>query len=288
MQKKILIIGSGGFIGKHVVKAFLKKKNVEIFEGSKFNIDINSILSFKKAFNKIKPDIVINLAAFSHLDNSSLNNIFKLNCFSVIDIVDFLISNNFEGRFINTSSALVYGSKTHGVLKESMLLEPEHSYAVAKAAVDNLFKIIQSDLQATSVRPFNCIGVGHRADYVVPKIIDHFQKKKQVIELGDIYAKRDFVDVRDVGEMYTFCSQIEGPVPAINFCSGKATSIETLVKLLEEISSHQIKIKVNEKYIRKIDSKNMKGDNSIIKSLGFCYNHKIRDTLKWVYDNKIN
>jgi len=286
MNKKILIIGSRGFIGKQVVSAFKSEKNVQIFEGYKHNIDLSNIQSFKKAFNKIKPDVIINLAAFSHLDKSDFQNIFKLNCFSVIDLVDFLISNNFDGRFINTSSALIYGTQTKGVIKEDSPLRPEHTYAVAKAAIDNLFGIIQKDLQATSVRPFNCIGIGHREDYVVPKIIKHFHQKKQIIELGDIHSKRDFVDVRDVGRMYLYCSKIKTVIPSINLCSGKAISIKSIVQKLEKISDHQIKIEINSKYIRDVDSKNMRGDNSIITSLGFEYNFSINDTLKWIYNNK--
>ncbi len=40
MNKKILIIGSRGFIGKQVVSAFKSEKNVQIFEGYKHNIDL--------------------------------------------------------------------------------------------------------------------------------------------------------------------------------------------------------------------------------------------------------
>lgn len=287
MKKRILVIGSRGFIGKHVINAFRNEINIDLYQGYDFNLDINNINSFKKAFNNIKPDVIINLAAFSHLDKSDFNKIFKLNCFSIIDILDFLIKNNFQGRFINTSSALVYGTKTKGIISENSSLNPEHTYAVAKASIDNLFQIIQNEIQATSVRPFNCIGIGHRSDYVVPKIIKHFQNKNRFIELGDIDSERDFIDVRDVGRMYKYCSKISGSLPAINLCSGRSTSIKTIIKILEKISNHTMEIKINQKYIRNIDSKRMQGDNTLIKSLGFKYKHSIEDTLEWIYREKI-
>jgi len=283
--KKVLIIGSKGFIGSYVKKSIEANNSYEIFEGSKLNIDLRNIKSFINGFNKVRPDVIINLAAFSHLDKSSYENIFELNCFAIIRIIEFLIKEKYSGRFINTSSALVYGSQVNGLLSEDMPLKPDHTYAVAKSTVDNLFNLIQKDLRATSVRPFNCIGVGHRMDYVVPKIINHFIKKKKTIELGDISAKRDFIDVRDVGEMYHIIAKSEQTYPAINLCSGKVYSIKKIVEMLEEISNQKIKIISKKKFMRASDNKLMQGDNKIIKSLGFEYLYDINETLEWIYKN---
>ena len=252
-MKKIIIIGSRGFIGKYVLEEIATKKNINIYEGYKEKINILDINSFKKSIRKIKPDVVINLAAFSHLDQSSYEDIFQMNCLSVIKILDFLIEENFQGKFINTSSALVYGSQTKSLIREDAPLKPEHAYAIAKASIDQLIKINQTKLDAVSVRPFNCIGRDHRMDYVVPKIIKHFAEKKEEIELGNIHSRRDFVDVRDVARMYwTVCKSNLMP-PAVNLCSGKSTSILKIINLLEEISDHKIKVNVNSKLFRKID-----------------------------------
>jgi nucleoside-diphosphate-sugar epimerase len=123
-------------------------------------------------------------------------------------------------------------------------------------------------------------------DYVVPKIIKHFAEKQEEIELGNIHSRRDFVDVRDVARMYwTVCKSNLMP-PAVNLCSGKSTSILKIINLLEEISDHKIKVNVNSKLFRKIDNDNVKGDNSIIESMGFEYQYPLKQTLSWMLENE--
>ena len=284
-MKKIIIIGSRGFIGKYVLEEISSKKNIKVYEGYKEKIDILDIDSFKKCIRKIKPDVVINLAAFSHLDSSSYENIFQMNCFSLVKILDFLVEENFQGKFINTSSALVYGSRAEGLISEDSPLKPEYAYAVAKASIDHLIEINQTKLDIVSVRPFNCIGRGHRMDYVVPKIIKHFVEKKEEIELGNVNSRRDFVDVRDVARMYWTISKSNLRCPAVNLCSGLSTSILEIIDLLEEISNHKLKVKVNNKLLREVDRDNVKGDNSIIKSMGFNYRYPLKKSLKWMLEN---
>ena len=203
----------------------------------------------------------------------------------LVKILDFLVEENFQGKFINTSSALVYGSRAEGLISEDSPLKPEYAYAVAKASIDHLIEINQTKLDIVSVRPFNCIGRGHRMDYVVPKIIKHFVEKKEEIELGNVNSRRDFVDVRDVARMYWTISKSNLRCPAVNLCSGLSTSILEIIDLLEEISNHKLKVKVNNKLLREVDRDNVKGDNSIIKSMGFNYRYPLKKSLKWMLEN---
>ena len=67
------------------------------------------------------------------------------------------------GKFINTSSALVYGLNTENVIKETDKLNPFHTYACAKSAVDLLIESNEKiHIDCLSMRLFNCIGKGHR------------------------------------------------------------------------------------------------------------------------------
>jgi nucleoside-diphosphate-sugar epimerase len=281
--QKILIIGTRGFIGRYVFKEFNQNKKLSIFEGYKEKINLLDIQSFKNAFHKIKPDLIINLGAFSHLDKSSYQEVFEINSFALIKIFDFLIKENYDGKFINTSSALVYGSNTPNIVSEDLPFFPDHPYAVAKASIDSLINLIQHNLNVTTVRPFNCIGRGHRKDYVVPKIVEHFQSKKKSIKLGNCKSKRDFVDVRDVARMYWEISRADSNYNAFNLCSGHSVSIYEIVRLLEKISDHRIKIDTDKNLFRNIDNDNITGDNSRIKELGFEYKYSLENSLEWIF-----
>lgn len=286
-MKKVLIIGSRGFIGTYVTSEFHNIGTYEVYEGYKEKINILEFRSFQNSFETIKPDIVINLAAFSHLDHASLKTIFDFNTNSVIKILDYLVDIGFQGKFINTSSALVYGSKTPKIIKEDLDLNPEYSYAIAKAAIDYLIPYLEDKINFISCRPFNCIGVGHREDYVVPKIVQHFAAKKKEIELGNYKSRRDFVDVRDVGKMFFKIADSDENYSAYNLCSGKTTSILEIIKILEDISGNKLKIVVKDDLLRNLDHTDFYGNNNRIKELGFEYQYTIKDTLNWMLSYKI-
>jgi UDP-glucose 4-epimerase len=70
--------------------------------------------------------------------------------------------------------------------------------------------------------------------------------------------------------------------PAVNLCSGKSTSIIEIINLLEEITGHKLTVKINDGLFRTKDNDNVRGDNSLIKSMGFNYKYTLRDSLKWI------
>lgn len=281
-MKKVILIGSRGFIGSYIYKQLSKHKKFIVHEGYKENINILKKNSFITAFNKVRPDYIINTAAFSHLDPLSLPEIFKINCNAIIDIIDFLEKSNFQGKFINTSSALIYGSKINGKIKETDNYNPEYKYAIAKAAVDKVIDELGDKIECISVRPFNCIGIGHREDYLVPKIVNHFREKKRTITLGNIQTRRDYVDVRDVSRMYVEILNTKKRFKSYNLATGKSFSAQSIINKARKITGHRIQVSSNKNLIRSNDAENVCGSNVRIKSIGFQYKYEIEDTLKWM------
>ena len=284
MKKKIIIIGSTGFIGQYVTRLMRSRNDVNVYEGRNIGIDLLDIKSIKKAIDTTKPDVIINLAAISDLDRYPLTKIYESNAYCIVRIIELLQNINFQGRFINTSSSLVYGVPEKNPISEDFGLKPRHHYSSAKAMADTLFSILGNDLDVLSVRPFNCVGCGQQDRYVVPKLITHFKNKKKFIELGSIDNKRDFVDIRDVARMYELvCFSRPDVSNIINFCSGIGTSVREMVNDLMDISNHTIEIREDKSLIRSGDLYDSIGDVSIIKSLGFSFDHSIKDTLIWLY-----
>lgn len=284
MKKKIVIIGSTGFIGRYVTRLMRSRNDVNVYEGRDIGIDLLDIRSIQRAINTKQPDVIINLAAISDLDRYPLTKIYESNAYCIVQIIELLQNINFQGRFINTSSSLVYGAPAKNPVSENSGLKPRHHYSSAKAMIDSLFSILATDLDVLSVRPFNCVGYGQSDRYVVPKLITHFKNKKKFIELGSIDNKRDFVDIRDVARMYELvCFSRPEISNIVNFCSGKGTSVREMVHSLIDISGHAIKIKQNKSLLRNGDLYDSVGDVSIIESLGFSFHHSIKDTLLWLY-----
>ena len=242
--------------------------------------------SFRAAVDKIKPDIIINLAAISDLDKYPLTKIYDTNAFSIVRILDFFLEINFQGRFINTSSSLIYSTLNESLYLEEAVLKPRHHYSCAKAMVDNMFSVLGRELDLLSVRPFNCIGLGQSSRYVVPKIVKHFKSRYAHIELGSIDNKRDFVDVRDIARMYeSVCYNRPNNSNAINFCSGVGTTVRDIIEEMERLTKHSITINSASNLRRPDDDYHSVGDVRNLRAIGFTPKYNLLDTLSWVLGN---
>ena len=285
-KRTALVIGAGGFTGRHVFQRLLGSREWTPVSAREHAVDILDPDTLRRAVDRVKPDAIINLAAIATLDQNNIPLIYQMNGMAIVEILAMLARIGFQGRFVNASSSLVYGSRTPESIRETQLLLPEHHYAIAKAMADRCCLNYRDVLDVVVARPFNCIGRGHKPDFVVPKIVSHFRERRSTIELGGTTNRRDFVDVRDVAGMYEAVISCARPPPIVNFCSGTASSIEDIIATLTDITGHRIEVSHNPAFMRSVDSPFMCGDNRQLLALPFTYQYLLRDTLAWMLDDK--
>ena len=234
-MNKILVTGSAGFIGFHLVKRLLdenrlvygidnindyynqdlKMNRLEIlkqFKGFTFKkIDIENRLDLEKVFDEFKPNIVVNLAAQGGV-RYSLDNPEKYigaNINGFFNIIDLCRLKNIEG-LIYASSSSVYGenSKTPFSVDQNVD-KPVSLYAATKKS-NELISYAYSHLfglNTTGLRYFTVYGPWGRPDmayYLFTKNIIN-GKKIDVYNYGDM--KRDFTYIDDI---------VDGTISAIN------------------------------------------------------------------------
>ena len=281
-KRSILIIGAGGFIGHHLFRHMEQSTNWRPIDARQHGLDLLNLGSVRRTLDVTKPHDVVNLAAVSTLNESDIPLIYRLNGLAIVELADYLRRIEFTGRLINTSSCLVYGMDTPNPVSEGHPLEPVHHYAIAKAMADQCLAQFVPELDCVSVRPFNVIGKHQDPGFVVSKLVSKFRERRQSVVLGDTGSRRDFVDVRDVAAMYEAVLSADRPPPAVNFCSGVATSIDEMLKLLSQATGHQMEVVRDSQLMRSSDNRSMCGDNRVLLGLGFAYRYSLQDTLDWM------
>ena len=291
---KILITGITGFVGSHLAEYCLQKPNVKVYgtvfpynsNGDLSNIErvINKIellkcdLTEKKSVNKIilksKPDKIFHLAGQSRVSSSFQlpeKTLFN-NIISDLNIFEEIRSSKLNPVIVTAGSSEEYGLtfKKELPIKEINPLRPLSPYAVSKITQEKLaFQYCQSyGLKTVLMRFFNTEGPRRGQEFVASTFarqIVEIEKgrKKPIIYTGNLDAKRDFTDVRDMVRAYWLASEKCKFGEPYNVCSGNARSIKSVLNLLLSLSKvKNIKIKQDPKRMRPSDVPVVLGDFS--------------------------
>jgi GDP-4-dehydro-6-deoxy-D-mannose reductase len=138
-----------------------------------------------------------------------------------------------DARVVVTSSALVY-RRSDPPIDETTPLGPEGPYAVSKFAQDRLAASFAGRVQVVVARPFNHIGPRQTADFLASAVAQQVAEierglRAPEVRVGNLSAKRDFTDVRDVVAAYRQLAASGSAGQIFNVCSGRAVAAQTLV-----------------------------------------------------------
>ncbi len=225
-NKQIIVTGGYGFIGSNLIKKLIKFKNInvinidkETYASNKRNIDyqsdnlvnIKADISNKKRimdiFNFYQPEIIFNLAAETHVDQSiySPYKFLKSNVEGVFNLLcccrELNLDKNKNFKFIQISTDEVYGSLKKGQKKfsESSQYKPNSPYSASKASSDHLcrawYKTYNFPVIITNCS--NNYGPFQNNEKLIPKIIDNALKNKKIPIYGDGMQIRDWIFVDD-------------------------------------------------------------------------------------------
>ncbi|MCX5727106.1 MAG: GDP-mannose 4,6-dehydratase [Candidatus Saganbacteria bacterium] len=305
---KALITGINGFVGSHLAEHLLDEgysvsgtvlpgTTLENIKGIENKVDliysnICDFSSIREAISQSNPDQIYHLAAMASVADSFRNPIstFEVNVSGTINLLEAIRYHKLDPVILLVGSAEIYGVVPEDKLpiREDYSLQPVNPYAVSKAAVDMMgFQYFKSyGMKIIRTRSFNHAGPRQLDGFVVPafaKQIAEIEKGKQepALKVGNLEAKRDFTDVRDVVRAYKLLVEKGRAGEAYNVCSGRVYSIRELLETLIRLSSKMIEIKLDKERSRPSDIKIIYGDNSKIKNkCNWQAITKMEDTLK--------
>ena len=272
---KVLIIGAGGFAGSYLIDE-LCNNDFEVIATKLQNEPVNSgkckivdleILFEQDIYNVInsnRPDVIFHLAAQSSVavswEKPALTA--NVNIKGVINLLEALRKLDYKPRVLLIGSGEEYGNvpENENPISEQTQANPANIYAVTKVC-QNMIGKIYSDaygLDIVMARAFNHFGPGQNETFVVSGFCKQAAEieaglKEPVIYTGNLNAKRDFTDVRDIVKAY-ICLARKGEKGEIyNVGSGKSIEISKILEIIIGASTAEIKSEVDKTKFRPID-----------------------------------
>jgi nucleoside-diphosphate-sugar epimerase len=296
-EKKVLITGISGFAGQYMAQNMYRNGYSvhgtvngipDRHSSDKYHLhraDLRSLEDISRVVNEVKPSYVIHLAAISFVAHEDVNEIYQVNVVGTRNLLSALAKlDRAPQAVLLTSSANVYGNARKEILTEDDDINPANDYAVSKIAMEYMSRQFFNRLNIIVARPFNYTGRGQAENFLIPKIVNHFRRKTDTIELGNLDISRDFSDVRSVVDY--FRRLIESKITEneiYNICSGKAHSLNRVIQICQILTSHSMEINVNPKFIRANEVKSLVGSAKKLKAaVGETQEFSLEDTLEWM------
>lgn len=279
---KTLITGLNGFTGRHLTSELLAHGHDPVGLAA----DLTDAVGLAAEVADVGADWVVHLAGIAFVGHGEANDFYRVNLMGTRNLLAALAAcDKKPACVLLASSANVYGNTTEGVLTETTPPNPANDYAVSKLAMEYMARLWMDKLPIVMARPFNYTGVGQTESFLLPKIVGHFRRKAEVIELGNLDVWRDFSDVRAVVEAYRRLLEACPAGETFNVCSGRVHSLREALSIAESISGHRLQVEVNPAFVRANEVKTLCGDASRLRgAIGDWASPPLEDTLRWMLE----
>jgi len=282
---KIGIIGSNGFVGSNLKTNLFKSEKYKIYSFSSYKkFKSNWINQICKEIKYYKPNIIINCAADQNLNDNKK---------AIIDLLNSNIRSNilFLNQAIKNSNFRGYISfGTKWEFNELRKFHPLNFYATTKHANDLFLKYfsLKNNIVTVSLKIFDTYGKNNKNKTILNLLLNSYKKKKTVkITPGNQYL--DYVHVEEICELIKLiCNDIgKKKLKGFNIftvSSKKSIKLKSLIKKLNQILKHKLKVKVGAKKYRKNEA--MRPIKKIYNYPGWKSKLNLIKELKKIFDEK--
>lgn len=276
MIERALIIGAGGFVGDYLIQCLTGNGVGEIHatklpdqeyynkDAMIHDLDIMDMENIISVLYETRPTHIFHLAA-----QSSVGVAWKkpgltidINIKGSVNVLDAVRELYYVPRILMIGSGEEYGHIKPDEIPicEDNHIRPGNIYAATKACQNMIGEIYAKayDMDLLQVRAFNHIGPGQASFFVVSdfcKQTAEIEKglREPVIRVGNLMARRDFTDVRDVARAYYLLADSGKAGETYNVGCGKAVYIKDILTMIISKAHKNIAVEVDQSKIRPVD-----------------------------------
>lgn len=282
---RALIIGAAGFVGgylaDHLTNACkwsvcvtkMPHEALDIQNVTVRDLDILDKNQISALLDAEKPDVIFHLAAQSSVGLSWKNPQLTadVNIKGTLNVLDAIRDSKLATRLILIGSGEEYGvvQPDEIPVKETTQTRPANIYAVTKNTQNAFGKLYAKayGMHIISTRSFNHICLNQAPLFVVAdfcKQVAEIEKglREPVIRVGNLSAKRDFTDVRDVVRAYSLLAQKGESGETYNVGQGKSYVIQDILDMILSLSNKKISVEIDPAKLRPVDVPEIRADIS--------------------------
>lgn len=303
---RVLVTGAGGFVGRYLV-AHLAGAGDEVLATdhripdstpltpgvSWQTLDVSNSTQCTDIISRYEPEAIYHLAGIAFVPEAENNfdRALVVNVGGTNNIIRAVHLMHLGSRVVLISSAEVYGriEATDLPITENTQLRPANNYSLSKSMAELVaarygqFGFVQPVI----MRPFNHVGPGQDSRFVVSSFAHQLAaikagKAEPVIRVGNLDARRDFSDVRDIVRAYRLAA-LRGR-GTFNLCSGEPVAIQKILDTLVEIAGVDVQIERDPARMRPSEVPVLFGSfEKAEQELGWRPEFGLRDTLEAVF-----
>ena len=302
-----MIIGGAGFVGAYLTRhlhddlkweVVVTKMPQEQIEANAKVVDLNILESDKvvSLLQEEKPDYIFHLAAQSSVAVSWKNPglTVDVNIKGAVNVLEAVRGMEKPARVLLIGSGEEYGHilPEESPIKETNHVRPGNIYAATKACQNMLGAIYAEAYQmdVMMVRAFNHIGPNQAPIFVVADFCKQVAEmeagmREPIMQVGNLSAKRDFTDVRDVVRAYGLLVQYGKAGETYNVGSGLAIAIEQILQMIVSKSALDIQIEIDPEKLRPVDVPIIEADTQkLVQTTGWKREISLEQTIQETLD----
>jgi GDP-4-dehydro-6-deoxy-D-mannose reductase len=259
-QHVVLVTGAGGFVGSHLLE-HLSSSRIAAVAWTRQTVDLLDRDRVRAAIRELRPTQIYHLAGVPHVAESWGDTVQPLegNVLATEHLFDALRRAGVRCRVLVPGSATVYAPSAEPI-SETAAIAPASPYAISKLAQEQLaLRAIQEDeLDVVVTRSFNHTGARQTPAFVAPSMARQIAliergRLEPVIKVGNLDARRDLTDVRDVVRAYTALMRTGATGAVYNVASAVARPIRSILEALVARSKVPVRIEVDQARLRPND-----------------------------------
>ena len=266
MAGPILVTGAQGFVGGHQLAQLGGR-------GLPLDVDVTDAKAVARAVAATAPAAVVHLAALSSVDASwdDAGETWRVNAVGTVNVLEAVRLETPEARVLVASTGEVYGRVEQVPTPEDAPLAPVSPYAASKAAAELACEQARcAGVDVVVARAFQHEGPGRDERFATGSWVAQIARAEEsgggTVRVGDLSARRDVTDVRDVCHAYVLLLDTSVPAGTYNVATGHTVEMREVLETLVRLAAVPLEIEPDPERMRSSELPVVCGDASRLRA----------------------